>query len=190
MSDLLPPNATPQERALSNVAARVSDVPVPIRDMWNADTCPSNALAWLAWAFSVDQWDSNWTDAQQRAFIKSSVEVHRYKGTIGAVRDALAALGLSAQVQEWFAQEPAGDPYTFRILVEAEQVGIPQGALAAIFEVVNRTKNLRSHLSEVQVAVNSPAGPMLAVVAGVGSEIVLSNFYWALTICSENTICI
>ena len=35
MSDLLPPNATAQERALANTIARISDVPLAARRMWN-----------------------------------------------------------------------------------------------------------------------------------------------------------
>ena len=189
MPDLLPWNATPQERAVSDTVARVSNVQAPLRDLWNADTCPPGLLAWLAWAFSVDQWDNAWTDAQKREFIKRSVEVHRYKGTIGAVRDALGALFFDAQVQEWFNQVPAGDPHTFRILLEADQVGISQPAFAALFEVVKSTKNLRSHLAEVELSVRSVGGPHVVVAAGVGSEVCLTNFVWAVAVCNETTIC-
>lgn len=190
MSDLLPHNATARERAISESVARLGDVPTPIRDVWNADTCPPALLAWLAWAFSVDQWDTNWTVAQQREVIRRSVEVHRYKGTIGAVKDALAALFLDVQVQEWFSQSPPGDPYTFRVLLEADQIGISQAAFAALFEVIERTKNLRSHLTEVALTVRSQAGPRVAVAAGVGHEICLTNFQWAPMIVSETTIII
>lgn len=190
MPDLLPYNASSQERALSESVARLSDVPVPVRDVWNPDTCPPQLLAWLAWAFSVDQWDNNWTDAQKRAFIKSSVEVHRYKGTIGAVKEALGALFISARVQEWFNQTPAGDPYTFSILLEADQIGISQSAMQALFAVIERTKNLRSHLTEVEVSLRSVAGPQVAVVTGIGSEICLTNFVWSITVINETTIII
>ena len=190
MSDLLPINATSQERAISDVVARVGDVPVPIRDIWNPDTCPSELLAWLAWAFSVDEWDNGWTEAQKREFIKRSVEVHRYKGTIGAVREALDALQFEAQVQEWFAQSPAGDPYTFRVLLTAEQVGIPQDQFAAVFAIIDHTKNLRSRLSEIELTVRSVAGPYLAVAAGVGSEFSLTGYLKPAILLNETTICI
>lgn len=190
MADLLPYNATPQERALSEAAARVGEVPVPIRDIWNASTCPPQLLAWLAWAFSVDQWDSTWTEAQQREFIKQSVEVHRYKGTIGAVEDALAALGIQAHVQEWFNQEPAGDPYTFSVELTADQTGISQADHAAIVEVIDRTKNLRSHMTEIALTVRSDAGPQVAMAAGVGHDICVSNFVPAVAVLNETAIII
>jgi P2-related tail formation protein len=128
----------------------------------------------------VDTWDPSWTDAQKRQTIKNSVFVHRHKGTIGAVRSALASLGFSAQVQEWFSQLPAGDPYTFMLLLEADQVGIDQAALARIQEIVSVTKNLRSHLAEIVPSITSATGPMVAAVASIGSEIVISAFSYSL----------
>ena len=40
MSDLLPPNSTPAERALAEAVSRLGDVPVKIREVWDADTIP------------------------------------------------------------------------------------------------------------------------------------------------------
>lgn len=93
MSKLLPPNSTPLERALANVAARISNIPVPITSIWNADTCPLNLLPWLASALSVDDWDDTWPEAMKRATIAASLEIHRTKGTVQAVMTALAAAG-------------------------------------------------------------------------------------------------
>jgi phage tail P2-like protein len=174
MSDLLPNNATSLEIALAESIARISDVPVPARDVWNPDTCPANLLPWLAWAFSVDEWDADWTDAQKRAAIKAAVPVQRYKGTIGAVREALAALGFGAQVQEWFNQLPAGDPYTYRLLLTADQVGIDQTALKKILQVVDSAKNLRSHMDEIVPSVTTRATLYSAGASGIGSEITIT----------------
>lgn len=188
MSDLLPANATAQERAISDAIERAGSVPVVVRDVWDPDTCPSNLLAWLAWAFSVDEWDPNWTDAQKRQVIKASVDVHSYKGTIGAVQEALAALSFDARVQEWFNQIPAGDPYTFRVLLESGQVGISQSDMQSLINLINQTKNLRSHLEGIYLYVATQAGPSLAGVAAVGSEIVVQNYVRPPTVINENTI--
>lgn len=90
---LLPPNATALERALASVIARISDVPVPIGDLWNPARCPAPLLPWLAWALSVDEWDSSWTEDVQRAVIAASVEIHRHKGSLWSVRQALSLIG-------------------------------------------------------------------------------------------------
>jgi len=171
MSELLPPNATDAEDALAGVVSRISAVPVPVRDVWNSDTCPASVLPWLAWAFSVDQWDPNWTDAQKRATIKSAVSVHRYKGTLGAVMEAIAALGVDAQVQEWFNMEPPGDPYTFDLVLNASQVGATQDQLLKLLDVVDGSKNLRSHLINVIPSVTSEARVFIGGVSMLGSEI-------------------
>lgn len=149
MSELLPYNATPAENALEESIARISDTPTPVRTVWNADTCAANLLPWLAWAVSVDEWSANWSDLQKREAIKRSVSVHRYKGTIGAVREAVAALGLDCVVQEWFAQDPEGAPYTFRLILNTDQAPATEQQLEKLVAVVNSSKNLRSHLDTV-----------------------------------------
>lgn len=189
MSDLLPINATSGERAQSIAVQRIGNVPTIVRELWDPDTCPPNLLAWLAWAFSVDQWNQNWEDSQKRETIKRSIAVHKYKGTIGAVRDALGALGVSAQVQEWFNQAPAGDPYTFAIILEASQVGISQASVQSLLTVVERTKNLRSHLSLIETRVKTQAGPTVAAVAVVGSEVCLTGYTRPSLVFNETAIC-
>jgi phage tail P2-like protein len=176
MNDLLPPNATPAERALSEATARIGAVPVEIRDIWSPENCPENLLPWLADAFSVDQWDQNWTEAQKRAFIKASVSVHRRKGTIGAIREALEALSLSVQIQEWFAQETPGAPFTFKGIVEIDQVGFDFANFAALLEILSRVKNVRSHLSSLEIRMKSRSIAYVAAVPGVGSEISLTRY--------------
>lgn len=174
MSDrLLPPNATPAEIALEETTARLSAVPVPPRDMWDPDTCPENLLPWLAWAFNLDGWGADWTTAQKRESIKQAVTVHRYKGTIGAVREALAALGFNASVREWFNVTPNDAPYTFDLLLGVDQVGIGELEQNKILNVVLGTKNLRSHLDEVLLEVNTKAHLVMAGVTKMGNEITL-----------------
>ena len=174
MSDaLLPANSSQQEFALEQTTARIADVPVSVREVWNADTCPSNLLPWLAWAFSVDEWDAEWSDAQKRAAIKAAVAVQRYKGTIGAVREAMAALGFGVQVQEWFNQLPSGAPYTYHLLLEVNQIGIDQAALAKILQVVFSSKNLRSHMDMLVPSVTTRATLYSAGANGMGNEITI-----------------
>lgn len=98
MSDynaLLPPSATAVERSLLNVLGPAVDLGNDIRALWNPATIPAPFLPWLAFPMSVDEWDDAWSDDQKRAVIAASAEVHRRKGTIGAVRRAVQALGYS-----------------------------------------------------------------------------------------------
>lgn len=99
MSDLptlLPPNAQPIEYDLEQFPARHQDFAAPIRMLWSTDACPAHMLPWLAWAFSVDDWDPDWPEETKRSAVAASIAIHRRKGTIGAVRNALAAFGYGA----------------------------------------------------------------------------------------------
>lgn len=92
---LLPPNATPLERAMAK-AGHLPHQPEIIRTLWNHSTCPLPLLPWLAWAWSVDEWDLAWTPAQQRAMVGRSIALHKKKGTVWAVREALLRSGLES----------------------------------------------------------------------------------------------
>lgn len=171
--DLLPISATSSERALSTTVSRVSAVPVPARTMWSPQNCPVDLLPWLAWAFSVDEWDSEWTDAQKRASIAASYSIHRRKGTIGAVRRAIAALGLEVEIIEWFQETPIGDPYTFRVSFGIEQTPATQSQIMKLLAVVRSSKNLRSHMADVDVTINTRCGLIFGGVTLIGNEITI-----------------
>lgn len=107
---LLPPNATPQERALSLTTGRIEALPAPLRDLWRSETCPAVLLPWLAWALSVDDWSADWPEEIQRAVIAASIAVHRKKGTPWSIRAALQAMGYRDVVLvEWWMQENRHD---------------------------------------------------------------------------------
>jgi len=167
---LLPSSATALERAVAAADARISDTPTPLRDVWNPYTCPADILPWLAFAYSVDEWDEKWSTEIKREVIAQSLEVKRTKGTPGGVQRALEAMGLPVQTQEWFQQSPAGDPYTFRVRIEAEQTGFLAYQLSQIRRVVEAYKNKRSHLAGVDIFVRTTGGPRPASIALTGSE--------------------
>lgn len=93
-ADLLPSNSTPLERAMATAAARILAIDLPIDRMWDPETIPAEFLPWLAWSLSVDIWDPEWTEETKRKAIAASIEVHRHKGSVGAVKRAVEAAGL------------------------------------------------------------------------------------------------
>lgn len=174
MPDLLPPNATPAERAIAEAVGRISDVPVIVRQMASPSEVPAALLPWMAWAFSVDQWDSNWTEAQKRATVAAAASIHKSKGTLGALTAALAPLGISVEVVEWFDMEPPGEPYTFSVALYAGDTGWTAEQLARLLQVVDANKNLRSHLVNVIPQVGARGTLYGAGVAVMGQEITIS----------------
>lgn len=149
---LLPPNAVSQERTLEGIVAQGTDLPIPIRDLWKPASCPPELLPWLAWALSVDEWDSGWPDLIKRSVIEQSVAIHRKKGTVHAVRRALEILGVQVELREWFEQK--GEPHTFSLTAwagenyraDGEPLLTPQ-FYAALQRSVNAVKPVRSHYS-------------------------------------------
>lgn len=143
MKTLLPPNATSLERNVEKLTERMEVLPPNFESIWDADTCPVALLPWLAWAFSVDEWDANASEAQKRKTIKDGIFIHKHKGTRGAVERALSAMPFDTQLLEWFEQNPPSNPYTF--LIQTSLIDIPVSDAATLFSLVNAAKNLRSH---------------------------------------------
>ena len=157
MSDLLPINATPQERALSLTAARAGAVPVPVGELWDPFTCPVGVLPWLAWSLAVDPWDSTWTEAQKRTAISESIAVHRVKGTIGALKRALQAIGYECVVND-----QTGTPYVFRVGIDVTSGAAIETAYAQAESISMKVKNARSHLLSIDSLIRHNAMSILS----------------------------
>ncbi|BAO20614.1 putative tail protein I [Pseudomonas phage PPpW-3] len=152
MSDhLLPPSATAQERALSETIARISDVPVLVRESWNPETCPVELLPWLAWAFSVDEWDAAWSEAEKRDVVAQSYNVHRHKGTIDAMERALRPLGYLIDVKEWWEEETPTTPFTFKVVIGTTTKPVEESLYPKLERMIMASKNLRSQLTGITV---------------------------------------
>ena len=149
-ADLLPPNAGEMERNLSKAVARLSDIPMMVRKSWNPDTCPAELLPWLAWSFSVDEWNDAWSESEKSQVIRNSHYVHRKKGTLSSVRRAIEPLGYFIKVVEWFDEEPVGVPFTFSL-----EIGVTKPLDETVYEqmlrLVKTYKNERSHLRALTV---------------------------------------
>ena len=117
---------------------------------------------------STDVWDDSWSEGVKRAVIKASLEVHRRKGTIGAVKRALAAFELeNVSVVEWF--EYGGPPYTFKVEVKFVTTAAPLAEMAGVVAVVESAKNARSHLAGLEIFIAAPSKtPFLAMAATCG----------------------
>jgi phage tail P2-like protein len=148
---LLPPNATALERAVAVACRPATELPVPLRALWSPDACPVQNLPWLAWSFGVETWSADWTEEQKRAAIRNALPIKHVRGTVGAVKRVLGALGFSARLQEWHKQLPSGAPYTYRLLLDPAARGWSQTDLLTVPDIVSRAGNLRSHLSEIRI---------------------------------------
>lgn len=101
----------------AELAALLRHEPEVIATIWDPASCPASLLSWLAYALSVDVWDSAWPEERKRAVIAASPLVHRLKGTLSAVIAALEALGMRPHITEWWETDPIGQRGTFAITV-------------------------------------------------------------------------
>ena len=141
---LLPAGSSQLEIAAAQACARLGDVPVPLRLLWNADLCPLPLLPYLAWAWSVDRWDESWPEATKRAVVKSSAYVHKRKGTIGALRRVVEPLGYLIRVIEWWKTDET--PGTFRLDVGVLETGITDEMYFELERLIDDAKPRSRHL--------------------------------------------
>lgn len=170
---LLPANAKPLEHALASITAKLEPIPVPFFNVWDVDNCPDEFLPYLAQAWSVDEWNDNWTSQAKRAVIKNSLWVHERKGTLGAVKRALASMQYDTKVIEWWQKNPKGRGGTFSIEV-APTTGVIADSILQIKNVIDAVKRLSAHY-DVYIGVTTLANIHAGGVSLVGVEFVITN---------------
>jgi len=144
---LLPPSATALEIAIATACADSTSIDVPLRSLWDPASCPVALLPYLAWAFSVDRWDSDWTEAQKRAAVKDAFYLHQHKGTVAAVKRAVTQYGVSAEIIEWWQED--GVPGTFRINISIPDTGLDDKTISGIKRMVYLSKPLSRHITNM-----------------------------------------
>ena len=169
VDSLLPPNASPLERAIESViASRLAAVPVPVSDMASAHRIVPAALPFLAWGLSVDDWSPAWPLSLQRDATAASLATHRLKGTVGAVRRALTALAVDVEIVEWWQRVPRGRAHTFSVIGWVSDALAADGPVhagqlwASLRGVLENTKPARSFF-DLTVGLSSKA------IAGIAS---------------------
>lgn len=170
MNKLLPPNSTKFEMNFEAAFSRVSNIEINIRSFNDPLTAPLEVLPWLAWERSVDVWNKNWSDSQKRQVIKTSLYNHSIKGTVESLEVALNSLGFPVIVQEWFNMVPMGKPYTFKLYIQTNQDSVSVNDYKELLKVVRAYKNLRSHLIDTTVMLNSPSNLQVNAITHAGHE--------------------
>lgn len=150
---LMPPNATPLERALEALGRRLDQMPVDLRDLVNVETCPPRFLPWLAFTRSVDSWNPAWSERVKRNLIAASIELHRRKGSAASVRSVVQAFGGQIALREWWQMTPPGQPHTFDMVLTVtgeDGSSATQDFIEEVIEEVARTKPARSWFTVTQ----------------------------------------
>lgn len=172
---LLPPSSTLYERNLAQVMATFFDVDIPLRTLWNPDTCPVDLLPYLAWAFSVYRWDEKWDEATRRKTIKDSFFLHQHKGTIGALRRAVEPMGYLISVTEWWQNNKT--PGTFEMEVAALDTGITVDMYAELERVINDAKPCSRHMTLLTISMETRGEIPVAAAAYDGDIMTIYPYF-------------
>lgn len=146
---------------------------MPVRDAWSPDTCPAHLLPWLAWAFSVDEWQDGWTEAEQRAVIRNALFIHQHKGTLAALKRAVEPLGYIIKITEYRQAKDTTAPFSFSLDVAVTDKGINETIYQQLERLVMAYKNVRSYMraltlkAEIFGAANFAAAMMSGVATTV-----------------------
>ena len=148
------PHPTKTELALEQDAAEkyCRANPEVITRLFDPLTCPAELLPWLAYALSVDVWNPQWPESTKRAICANSLAMHLHKGTLGGIEDALAALGIQAEITEWWQMQPEGQPGTMSVMLWVNQNLLPNAdvilgaeVLRDVHDQINRSKRASIH---------------------------------------------
>jgi phage tail P2-like protein len=169
MRSLLPLNSTPLERGIEATFAETTLI--PLRTLYNPDTCPVHLLPHLAWAWSVDRWDPAWPEPVKRAAIKASFYIHKHKGTIGALRRVVEPLGYLIEVLEWWQTVPEGVPGTFALKVGVLDTGITEEMYLELERLIDDAKPVSRQLTGLAISLETQGDLNIAASLYEGDEI-------------------
>ena len=114
---ILPPNATETDIAVANLFLNKLNI-----DNSNISILPLTAkaeiLPHLAVMFDVDI--SNLEESEARIYIHNALEIHKYKGTVYAVKKAINTVFEIAELVEWFDRDLAAGLFDVDISVTTD----------------------------------------------------------------------
>ncbi|OCG12782.1 phage tail protein I [Gilliamella sp. wkB292] len=144
---LLPPSATRLEKNLSQ--AMLCEPPIPLRSLWDPMTCPFELLPYLAWQYSVDRWDENWSEKTKRKVIAEAFEIHKLKGTKEAIRRAVEPFGYLISITEWWQNDQK--PGTFALQIGVLDKGITADSYKELNRIIDDVKPVSRQLSSLSI---------------------------------------
>lgn len=167
---LLPIGSTLLEYNAAQALQQAVNNPNIIADLINPEKCPEHLLPYLAWAFSVDKWDEDWTEEIKRLTIKHAFFIHKHKGTIAAIKRVIEPVGYLLELKEWWQETPLAEAGTFKMSVEVSEFGLNQETYNELVRLIEDVKPVSRHLKQLSIAI-TPSGIAQAFLGLYSSEI-------------------
>lgn len=156
MSDrLLPVGSSVLEIATTKAAAEIYRVPVPLRYLWNPQTCAPELLSYLAWALSVDRWEESWSEDEKRRVVQDVFYIHQHKGTLSAIRRVINNMGYEMTLDEWW--QVADPPGTFRLSIDVGETGMTERVFNEMERIVRDARPVSRHITRLTISASTEA---------------------------------
>lgn len=137
----------------------------------NLDNADEETLDILAYDLNVLWYDYSYSLEVKRSIIKDCIKVYRSLGTPYAVTRSISNVFPDSSLKEWF--EYGGDPYTFRIEINATKNGATEDLQRIVLERIRYYKNLRSHLEKITYLLESRANLRVGTAHTIANTIAI-----------------
>lgn len=137
------------------------------------ELCHVNMLPFLAWECDVDI--SGLSEATARKVIRAAFDAMQYAGTAKALKGPVEALSDSVKVVEWF--EYAGNPYNFRVEIDASESGLSSELITKLEKTAAKQKNVRSVLESIKISMLSRSTMSYAATAQSGESTTIYPYF-------------
>ena len=166
---LLPPTATKLEKKLSQTIT--CDPPIPLRTLWDPQTCPYELLPYLAWQYSVDRWDEKWSEQIKRKVIAEAFEIHKFKGTKESIRRAVEPFGFLIKISEWWQNNQT--PGSFTLEIGVSDTGITEEYYNELSRIIDDVKPISRQLSNLAIQLVSKGSLTIGVSGYDGNTLAI-----------------
>lgn len=167
---LLPGNSTLLEKRAAECLQQAVKNPLIIADLINPQKCPEHLLPYLAWAFSVDKWDEQWSEEVKRIAIESAFIIHKQKGTLTAIKRVIEPIGYLLELKEWWQETPEGVPGTFKLNVEVSETGLNANTFNELTRLIDDVRPVSRHFT-LAITI-TPVGNLKAYITPQAGEII------------------
>lgn len=179
MADAVPPILAqdPTFGPLAQLTERLTGLDMTRLLIYLVDLVEDDALPYLGEQFHImggEGWDFAADDAARRALIKSAIELHRYKGTPWAIKQALTKLGFR---NFNLTEHPEGAHWAeFDVDIALVDRPLTEAIYPLVTQVIDMYKPVRSHLRRLIVSVTSRASIRHASATMSGETISIFPF--------------
>ena len=156
--DILPPPLQGDEgtveiaQAIDPHLQSVSSLSLELPILSRIDELPEEWLDLLAWQWHADKYDLSLTLDEKRALVKRILLIHRYKGTLYAVKTALEPFEYDVEVDEY-----TGNHHIFDVTISPLSDGSDLGDVyTRAMDYINSAKAVTRHVGTFTLQITAP----------------------------------